>query len=107
MEITKITYTVESKHGTVRSHHRLRHAAERALARLQRSWCSICGNDRGGWGECSHNSYVSSAKHYNDRIVEHVTAKCACGWTGDYYSCSVMYDDQCRDIGRECPVCGG
>jgi len=65
-------FELQSQHGTTRSYHRTYEAAKRQHQRNLAWHCGICGNNKGGWGACSHGSHnrVCSAKHYNDRIVE-------------------------------------
>ena len=65
-------YEIRSQSGIVRSRHHTLEAAERQLERNLAWRCGICGNNKGGWGRCSHGTHnmVCSAEHYNDRIVD-------------------------------------
>jgi len=65
-------YVIKNQRGETISTHRTREAAEKKHQRDLAWRCGICGNDKSGWGKCSHGSQhrVCSADHYNDRIVE-------------------------------------
>lgn len=64
-------YAIYNKdHGIISRHY----SYDTAYRQQQRNlaWrCGICGNNKKGWGQCSHgiHNQVCNADHYNDRII--------------------------------------
>jgi hypothetical protein len=68
----RMRYELKNQHCKTISTHRTHEAAEAKRQRLLAWRCGICGNDKGGWGRCSHGTHnrVCSAEHYNNYIEQ-------------------------------------
>lgn len=74
---TTLRVSIISQHGETLSTHRSWEAAEQQQQRNLAWRCGICGNNKRGFGRCSHGQHaqVCSAKHYNNKLGSNESAE--------------------------------